>query len=641
VSFAALREVAIRLGALGVLGLLGFIVLAGCPEEPPPAPPADTREPCADVDPLRNLYWGDLHVHTAWSFDAWYEEVRTTPAQAYDFARGAALQIQPGAKVQLARPLDFAAVTDHAEFLAEVSLCSDPDQAGFDEPWCQELREGEGSDAVEILGFQNSVTDPSHFPICDTYDCRSIAMDVWGHMQRAAEEAYDRTAACTFTSFVGYEWTGTTGISNIHRNVLFGNATVPDYPVSYIEAPNEALLWGALRRDCLDAGLGCDVLAIPHNANLSNGTMFVPDVPLGVDPAELAATRAELEPLVEIMQHKGGGECIPGLSGILGEPDEFCDFEKMQLQPLVDCGEGTGSGAMIGLGCTSRTDYLRGTLLEGLVQEQELGVNPYRLGVVGSTDTHLGTPGLVAERGYLGHTGAPEDLAEERLANPNLRPVGVLTNPGGLMAVWSESNDRDALFSAMRSRETYATSGPRIALRFFGGWDYSESICDEAGLVAQGYSGGVPMGGVLAAAPPGSDAPMFVVQAFADLGTDGAPGVDLQRIQIVKGWLDESGQRHERVYDVSGGENGSGVDLTSCAPTGTGASSLCARWVDPDYDASLPAFWYVRVLENPSCRWSAWECLALPEEDRPPGCSDPEVPWTIQERAWSSPIWSQ
>jgi hypothetical protein len=209
------------------------------------------------------------------------------------------------------------------------------------------------------------------------------------------------------------------------------------------------------------------------------------------------------------------------------------------------------------------------------------------------------------------------------------------------MAVWSESNDRDALFAAMRSRETYATSGPRIALRFFGGWDYSESICDEAALVAQGYAGGVAMGGVLAAPPPGSDAPVFVLQAFADLGTDGAPGVDLQRVQIVKGWLDGSGQRHERVYDVSGGENGAGVDLTSCAPTGTGASSLCARWVDPDYDPALPAFWYVRVLENPSCRWSAWECLALPEADRPPGCSDPEVPWTIQERAWSSPIWSQ
>jgi len=345
--------------------------------------------------------------------------------------------------------------------------------------------------------------------------------------------------------------------------------------------------------------------------------------------------------LVEVMQHKGDGECIPGLSGILGEPDEFCQFEKMQLQPISDCGDDTSSGAMIGLGCTSRTDYLRGTLLEGLVQEQELGVNPYRLGVIGSTDTHLGTPGLVDERNFQGHTGAPEDTPAERLANPNLRPVGVLTNPGGLMAVWSESNDRDALFSSMRRRETYGTSGPRIAVRFFGGWDFSEDICDEATLVEDGYAQGVPMGAVLPSPSTGDDAPVFVVQAFADAGTEEAPGVDLQRIQIVKGWLDESGERNQRVFDVAGGDNDASVDLTTCAPQGDGASSLCARWVDPDYNPDLPAFWYVRVLENPSCRWSAWECLSIPVEDRPPGCEDPDVPWTIQERAWSSPIWNQ
>jgi len=615
-------------------------LLCACPAEPPPVLDPDAREPCADTDPLRNLYWGDLHVHTAWSFDAWFEEVRTTPDQAYDFARGGELEIQPGSTVRLSRPLDFAAVTDHAEFLAEVSLCSDPKQPGFDEPWCQDLRAGEGSSAVETLGTQNSLENPSRFPICDDYDCRSLAMDVWARIQRSAEEAYDRTAACTFTSFVGYEWTGTTNISNIHRNVLFRNTRVPDYPTSYIESPNELLLWGELRSQCLNAGTGCDVLAIPHNSNLSNGTMFVPDVPPSYDPAEVAAIRAELEPLVEVMQHKGDGECIPGLSGILGEPDEFCTFEKMQLQPISDCGDGTGSSAMIGLGCTSRTDYLRGTLLEGLVQEQELGVNPYRLGVIGSTDTHLGTPGLVDERGYLGHTGAPEDSAVERLSNPNLRPVGVLTNPGGLMAVWSESNDRDALFEAMRRRETYGTSGPRIAVRFFGGWEFSESICDQASLVEDGYAQGVPMGGVLPTRPEGAAAPVFVVQAFADSGTDDSPGVDLQRVQIVKGWLDAEGQRNERVFDVAGGDNGASVDLASCSPLGAGSSSLCARWEDPEYDPALPAFWYVRVLENPSCRWSAWECLGIPEAERPPGCSDPDVPWTIQERAWSSPIWT-
>ncbi|MEE2827759.1 MAG: DUF3604 domain-containing protein [Myxococcota bacterium] len=615
-------------------------VLSACPGgEPEPLPDPTAREPCADVDPLRNLYWGDLHVHTGLSFDAWFEDVRTSPEQAYDFARGLPLQIQPGDTVQLARPLDFAAVTDHAEFLAEVSLCSDPQSGSYEDPWCVELR-GDGSAAVQILGTQNSLESPARFPICDGVDCPGLAMDVWARIQRAAEEAYDRTAACSFTTFVGYEWTGTTGISNIHRNVLFANAHVPNYPTSYLEAPTEFRLWTALKADCIDSGSGCDVLAIPHNANLSNGTMFVPDPPPGQPPAAVASLRAELEPLVEIMQHKGDGECVEGLSGILGEPDEFCAFEKMQRPPLSDCGDGTGSGGMIGLGCVSTTDYLRGALLEGLVQEEALGVNPYRLGVIGSTDTHLGTPGLVEEKGYVGHTGAPEDTAEERLEAEVLRPSGLLTNPGGLMAVWAESNDRPAIFEAMRRKETYATSGPRIGLRFFGGWGFPSSLCDEGSLVEQGYGEGVPMGGVLPVSPEPGLAPVFVVQALADIGSEEQEGVPLQRVQVIKGWLDASGQRHQAVYDVAGGPNDASVNLDDCSSQGTGASSLCAVWQDPDYDPDLPAFWYVRVLENPSCRWSAWECIGLPQGERPAGCSDPSVPWTIQERAWSSPIWS-
>ena len=628
-----------RLGQVALIALL-----AGCPPaEEPPLPDPDFREACADTDPLRNLYWGDLHVHTAWSFDAWYEGVRTTPEQAYDFARGAPLDLGFGPELRLERPLDFAAVTDHAEFLAEISLCSSEDATSWDDPWCADLREMTGTEAVQRLGTQNSLEDPTRFEICDSYDCRELAMDVWQRLQRAAEEAYDRTASCSFTTFIGYEWTGTTDISNIHRNVIFGGAVVPDYPTSYFEAPSEVRLWRALEQSCLDAGEGCDVLAIPHNANLSNGTMFVPDVPPGSDPAELASLRAELEPLVELIQHKGDAECIPGVSGVLGAEDELCSFEKMQLPPISDCGEGTGSGAMIGLGCTSRTDYLRGTLLEGLVQRRQLGVNPYRLGVIGSTDTHLGTPGFVDERSYVGHTGAPEDSPAERLADPNLRPVGILTNPGGLMAVWSEANERGALFDAMRRRETYATSGPRIALRFFGGWEYSDEICDAADLVERGYAGGVPMGGVLPESRKetgDSEAPVFVVQAFADAGTESAPGVDLERVQIVKGWLDELGQRHEQVYDLAVDSAEKSVDLSTCLPQGDGASSFCVRWQDPDYRPGQEAFWYARVLENPTCRWSAWQCLEIPEADRPAGCADPAVPWTIQERAWSSPIWS-
>jgi hypothetical protein len=619
------------------------VLAVACPK-PEEIPDPDAREACAEVHPNRSLLWGDLHVHTSLSFDAYTIEVRNSPADAYRFAKGEVVEIPGGdgsqRQVQLERPLDFAAVTDHAEFLGEVAGCVDPDSVVYDLDFCQLFRTA-GVDAQSRLGFMTSTTNPVRLPeLCaDTgYDCRAAAGPVWRGIQEAAEEAYDRSSACTFTSFVGYEWSGTPGINNFHRNIIFKGAQVPPRITSYFEEPNPKGLWTALDAQCLNADFPCDVLAIPHDGNLSAGMLFHTDGSLS---AEDAALRAAMEPLIEIYQHKADSECRNDLSGLQGAPDEFCDWEKFPLvDPSTDdCGEGTGTLGMIGSGCVSRYDYLRGQLLAGMAEEQRLGVNPYKLGVIASTDTHNGTPGLVQERGWPGHIGSMEDTPAERLDISSLRPVGLVNGPGGLAAVWAESNDRPAIFEALRRRETYGTSGPRISLRFFGGWDLPGDLCERSDLVEQGYARGVPMGGTLETPPPLDTLPTFAALATRDPGTANHPGSPLQRLQIIKLYIDSDGQWQTEVHDVAGGANGATVDEATCNPQGAGADSLCAVWSDPDWNPDEPSAYYVRVLENPTCRWSTWECLELDPDQRPAGCEDPRIPKTIQERAWSSAIW--
>jgi hypothetical protein len=612
----------------------------------------EERESCLDRNPMRNLYFGDTHVHTAYSFDAYVNDTRLTPEESYRFARGESVSISPldengqGTQaIQLDHALDFVALTDHAEFLAEVQACIDPESPAYDAPNCVRFRTG-GDSGILYFGIELAADYPSRFSdVCgeEGIDCETEARGVWRWIQEAAEAAYDRTENCEFTSFVAYEWSGSTGTSNLHRNVIFRNDVVPEQPTSYFEESTPLGLWRALSQDCLEAENGCDVLAIPHNANWSDGNMFIveyPDAESAEEEIEQAVLRADLEPLIEIFQHKGDGECLNGLSGVYGEPDEMCDFEKLSWAVFRDCGDGTGVGSMAGLGCESRYNYVRYILLEGMKEQERIGVNPYRLGIIASTDTHNGIPGAVSEKNYVGHTGSQEDTAEGRMDDEGIVPGGVVNNPGGLAAVWAVENSRDGIFEAMERRETYGTSGPRMAVRFFGGWQYPEEICDAADMIEVGYERGVPMGGVLPAAPNEDTAPVFIATALRDAGTELVPGNLLQGIQVVKGWIDLAGLPMYQVYDIAGDlESGASVDVETCETSGEGADSLCTVWQDPDFNPEVSAYYYLRVLENPSCRWNTLLCNSLAEEERPFNCDDEDIDRIIQERAWTSPIW--
>ncbi len=607
---------------------------------------SEQRQPCRSYHPLRWPYFGDLHVHTAFSQDASTQGTRNTPRDAYRFARGEELGIQPYdasghalRALRLARPLDFAAVTDHAEQLGEVRICNTPGLPGYDSLVCRFYRWWPRAAFFLMNARTSRAAHPQRFGFCGEQGahCLDAALTQWQEIQAATEAAYDRSEACEFTSFVGYEWTASPGSNNLHRNVIFRNEHVTRLPVSYFEANTPEELWRQLRRDCFEADPACELLTIPHNSNLSGGLMFQ-TVKSDGSPfdADYARERAAMEPLAEIMQHKGDSECLFGA----GNEDELCGFEKLPYDNfqakfvpfLGDPPQGSS--------------FVRNALESGLLEADRLGVNPFKYGLIASTDTHLGTPGAVDERKYPGHGGAGIPAAER--IPPGL-PDNLEFNPGGLAVLWAEENSRDALFAAMKRREAYGTSGPRIVVRFFGGWDYPADLCDAADFVPTGYARGVPMGADLPPAPSArpKQAPRFAVWAKQDAGTADAPGTPLERIQIVKGWI-EDGQVRERVYDVAGDPTSdTSVNPRTCETSGKGFAELCRVWTDPSFDTRNRAFYYARVVENPTCRWSARICNAHGVYCADPStvteglepCCAPEHQWTVQERAWTSPIW--
>ncbi len=614
----------------------------------------EERAACAASDALRRPFFGDTHVHTAFSLDANLGGTRNTPRDAYRFARGEKVGLQPydasgqaQRSARLRRPLDWTVVSDHAETLAEVRICTQEGLPGHDSDMCWIYNNPQLRALATPMFLIRLVPGRERFhQMCGEGDRDCIAQQgvVWREIQAAAEEAYDRSAACKFSSFVGYEWTGTIGAGgNLHHNVVFRNDKVPALPISFIDQASPMLLWRALQKECVEGTPGCDAVTIPHNSNLSGpGYMFESARNTGPDgvgtaiDAEEARWRQRWTPLIEVAQHKGDSECLLG-----GETtDEACGFEKLGYNSFSGVGRFRGLQPASDLAPTQRA-MVREALKKGLATERATGVNPMKYGLIGSTDTHLGTPGMTDEDTPRGHGGA--GVMGQVVGLPDDPEF----NPGGLAVLWAEENSRDSLFTAMQRREAYGTSGTRPIVRFFGGWNYGAELCSDARLVAKGYQGGVPMGGDLAAKPRAAKAPTFVVSALQDAGAPERAGTPLQRVQIVKGWVDTAGAVHERVVDVAGGPNDASVDLATCEPRGAGHKQLCSVWSDPNFDAKQRAFYYARVLENPTCRWSQHVCVAnqvdCSDPSRvPPGlaacCSAQHQP-TVQERAWTSPIW--
>jgi hypothetical protein len=663
-----------RAGAARGLLWVACASLAACDSEPIPeqeylvSKPAAAPVPeaaCSNRHPLRNAYFGDLHVHTSLSSDAWMFDVRVMPDDAYRYAFGGAIGLPPGddrgqgtRKVEIDRPLDFAAVTDHAEFLGEGAICQDPAAMGYDSSFCELFRAGEGRAPRLLVQIFSPITWRND-EVCgaDGAACRRATRTLWEQVINAAESWNDRTEACERTAFVAYEYSSFRMGSNLHRNVIFKNEVVPNLPISYFDADREWKLWELLERGCTQSGTGCDVLAIPHNSNISNGRMFAVDYPDAEDEAaqaERAALRMRIEPIIEVFQHKGDSECRPGAAGVLESEDELCNFERFENLAIHrldgedassfaydDCSEGSFQDSILHFGpdCISRLSYARYALTEGLKEETRIGVNPFKFGLTASTDTHNGLAGGVEEKSFPGHLGSGDQTPRMRVQRSLDIPGNVNNSPGGLTGIWAEANDRAALFEAMRRKEVFGTSGPRIQPRFFGAWELPADLCDAPDGLERADRLAVPMGGDLV---PRADngAPTFYATALADTGTEQAPGNDLQRLQIIKGWVDDDGTSRQAVYDVAGSpDNGASVDPATCTPQGSGHRELCAVWTDPDFDPSRRAVYYARPVENPSCRYNAWQCLDLEGENRPADCDDPSIPKLIQERAWTSPIW--
>ncbi len=636
----------------------------------------EEREPCADHDPLKRPMFGDLHVHTAYSFDSYISSQRNEPNDAYRYAKGEPIVLpdedgEQTIEARIQRPLDFTAITDHSEYLGPIDVCTrDAGRLGYWWPHCIMTRASHYWTQLLAASWWTSLggiqtTEVSQSFACTLSDCDEAAADAWGRIRQSAEEHYDRSSDCAFTTFVAYEYTDAPNAANMHRNVIFRNANVPAAPISTYDTGtyNFPILWELLQERCLDGVEGCDVIAIPHNPNLAAGLMFRdPQTP------REASDRLKFEPVIELTQHKGASECrydrLEG-RGVLTE-DEHCNFEQVATDNLSMLGSVHGEvmteqARAVPIDEFHPRNMARNALKAGLELERTTGTNPFEFGFIAATDSHSATPGGAEEDNYVGHLGR-RDSGYRNVQDH------FYSNPGGHAVVWAEENSRDAIFEGMRRKESYATSGTRPIVRFFAGADITPDLCGQPDMIARAYASGVPMGGRLSDVDADRP-PRFLVSAMKDPGTPTHPGTDLQVVQIVKGWVDAEGTSHEQVIDVAGDpDNGAGVDRNSCAPTGEGAASLCTVWSDPDYDASQAAFYYVRVLENPTCRWSTQQCQAAGVNPFAASCeqsailatdaarergaqgdvygkccidpaTEPFYTRTIQERAWTSPIW--
>jgi len=636
-----------------VILILAVVLALGCGQADSPEPDAavgeaSRQEPGNPAD--RQAFFGDLHVHTRYSYDAFVFATRAGPDEAYEFATGNPIRHPAGFELKLDRPLDVQGVSDHANYLGMLPAMTDPDSPAYDHPAGETVRTAET--VAERRGIFAALqpyvrymadADPS---IREHLD-KDVVRSAWSEIAASANRHYEPGS---FTTFIAYEYTsaGAGGIyENLHRNVVFRGAEVPDIPFSRLDSFNPEDLWAQMDEWRAD---GFEAIAIPHNTNGSGGRMFEYEYFEGgaIDEA-YSELRSRNEPIVEITQTKGTSETHPALS----PNDEWAGFEIMPYRVSTSIlSEPPGS-------------YVRDAWRRGLEIEAGGVANPYKLGVIGSSDTHVAA-GSFSEENYWGASGLMQETAEQRGSVPSApaagaslqeptavaRPVddgsgriypfttAITNGASGLAAVWASANTRESIFDAMRRKETFATTGTRIKVRFYGGAGLAELDPADPELVAVAYDVGVPMGGDLPGGTAG-EAPSFLVWALQD--TMAAP---LQRVQIIKGW-ESGGETAEQVYDVACSDglevdpathrcpgNGAVVDLSDCsAGADVGAAELKAVWTDPDFDPAERAFYYARVLENPTCRWSTWDALRAGKAPRQ------DFPATIQERAWSSPIW--
>jgi hypothetical protein len=589
-----------------------------------------------EADFPEKVLWGDTHLHTSNSVDAFGFGVRLGPEEALRFARGEEVTATTGMKAKLARPLDFLVITDHAEALGGTKALYDAPRIMITDPtmlrWHDMMKEGpQGSQRAmaEILDARGRNAIPA--AMMDAEGQVERTKSVWNDSIDTVE---DYNEPGKFTAFFGFEYTLMQGGNNLHRNIIFRDGpdkvrTVVPIDPTYKETPDE--IWNYM--EAYEKATGGRVLAIPHNSNLSNGLMFELTQPGGGPmTADYARRRARLEPLVEMTQIKGDSEAHPFLS----PNDEFAGFgvAGWEISNLLGS-EPKNSGMFAG-------EYVREALKRGLLLESQMGVNPYKFGLIGSTDSHTALATADEDQFFGKHTGN-EPNAARVLQGQNLGTrqgrFGWHYLASGYAAVWAKANTRAAIFDAMQRREVYASTGPRMTVRFFGGWDFKAEDL-KGDWVRAGYGRGVPMGGELTGGKPG--APSFIVSASKD-----PIGANLDRVQVVKGWVDKAGKSHEKVFDVVwsdpdkrklvGGKVpavGDTVDVaTASYKNSIGATTLATVWTDPEFSASHKAFYYVRVLEIPTPSWPAFDALRFKLK------LPPEVRVKQQERAYTSPIW--
>ncbi|MEE9533083.1 MAG: DUF3604 domain-containing protein, partial [Acidimicrobiia bacterium] len=581
------------------------------------------------------VYWGDTHLHTNLSLDARAFGVTLGPEEAYRFARGEEVTSTHGERLQLSRPLDWLVIADHSDGVGAMneimagnpSLLADP----IVRDWHNRIIQGGDVALLTVLDIVNAFSQGSLPEVLKSED---FTRTIWDRYLKIAEQ-YNEPGH--FTAMIGYEWTSTEDGNNLHRNVLYrdgADLARQMLPYTADQSFNPEDLWAWMQR--YEDKTGGRVLALAHNGNISNGIMF----PVEVNPAtaqpltgDYAKNRIRWEPLYEVTQIKGDGEAHP----LLSPNDEFADYENWD--------KGNLNLSVIKTDDMLQYEYAREALKNGLKLERQLGTNPYKFGMVGSTDAHTALATAAEENWFGKHAGtepSPQRAEHPMAIAGDMRWEGWDMVSSGYAAVWASENTREALFDAMMRKEVYATTGPRMLVRFFGGWDFEAADANNRLPGAIGYTKGVPMGGDLRAAPAGK-APTFLVAALKDPYSG-----NLDRVQIVKGWLDANGETHEKVYDVvwsdaasrqPGADGtlppvGDTVDVANATWTNTiGSPELITVWSDPDFDPAQKAVYYARVIEIPTPRWTAYDAKRF-------GVTMPDqVEMTTQERAYTSPIW--